>query len=527
MKKGESKITDERKPTPPQNQIVLVLDFGAQYSQLIARRVRECHVYSEIVPHTITAEEIKKIGPKALIFSGGPRSVFEKDSPRCDPQIFALGIPILGICYGHQLIGYMLKGEVRRGEKGEYGKTELFVTDDSDIFSGLNPNLIAWMSHSDIVVKPPPGFKVTAYTRSTPVAAMSSPEKGIFGVQFHPEVVHTPWGIEVIRNFLYNQAGCQPLWTTTSYIQGALDYIREMVKEGGKVICALSGGVDSAVTSVLVHKVVGDDLICIFVNHGLLRKGEVEDVLRTFRENFRMNLIYVDGEERFFQRLKGVVDPEEKRRVIGEEFVKVFEEEASKLENVRYLAQGTLYPDVIESGTERAARIKTHHNVGGLPLKMKLKLVEPLRYLFKDEVRQIGEELGLSSDIIWRHPFPGPGLAIRIIGEVTPQKVQLLREVDAIVVEEIKKAGLYRSVWQSFAVLLPVRTVGVMGDRRTYDYTIGVRVVSSEDAMTADWVKLPYEVLENISNRITREVEGVNRVVYDISSKPPATIEWE
>jgi len=530
LKKTEGrrlKIAERDNSILPQKQIVLVLDFGAQYSQLIARRVRECRVYSEIVPPSITAEEIKKINPKAIILSGGPNSVFEEGSLKCDPEIFNLGIPILGICYGHQLISYMLNGEVRRGEKAEYGKTELFVIDDSDIFAGLNPDLIAWMSHSDVVVKPPPGFKVTAYTRSTPVAAMSCPEKKIFGVQFHPEVVHTPWGIEVIRNFLYNQAGCEPLWTTTSYIQSAIEYIKEVVKDGGKVICALSGGVDSAVTAVLVHKVVGDNLYCIFVNHGLLRKGEVEDVLRTFRENFKMNLIYVNGEERFFSRLKGVTDPEEKRKIIGEEFVKVFEEEASKLEDVRYLAQGTLYPDVIESGTERAARIKTHHNVGGLPLRMKLKLIEPLRYLFKDEVRQMGEELGLSSDIVWRHPFPGPGLAIRIIGEVTPQKAEILREADAIVVEEIKKAGLYRSVWQSFAVLLPVRTVGVMGDRRTYDYTVAVRVVSSEDAMTADWVRLPYEVLENISNRITREVQGVNRVVYDISSKPPATIEWE
>ncbi len=505
---------------------VLVLDFGAQYSQLIARRIRECKVYCEIVPPSITAEEIKKIAPKALVLSGGPDSVFDEGSLKCAREIFDLGIPTLGICYGHQLISYMLGGKVVRGEKAEYGKTELFVVDDSDLFSGLNPDLIAWMSHSDIVLEPPPGFKVTAYTRATPVAAMSNPHKRIFGVQFHPEVVHTPWGIDILRNFLYNQAGCSPTWTTESFTQRALEYIRSIV-DGGKVICALSGGVDSAVTAVLTHKVVQDDLVCIFVNHGLLRGGEVEDVLRTFRENFRMNLRYVDAEERFFKRLKGITDPEEKRRIIGEEFVRVFEEEASKLEDVRFLAQGTLYPDVIESGTERAARIKTHHNVGGLPLTMKLKLVEPLRYLFKDEVRRMGEELGLPSEIVWRHPFPGPGLAIRIIGEVTPEKVQLLRKADAIVVEEIKSAGLYRKVWQAFAVLLPVKTVGVMGDRRTYEYTIAVRVVSSEDAMTADWERLPYEVLENISNRITREVKGVNRVVYDISSKPPATIEWE
>lgn len=514
------------KATAATKQLVVVLDFGAQYSQLIARRVRECNVYCEILPYDTPVEELARRQPTGIVFSGGPSSVYEDGAPTCDPRIYDLRIPILGICYGMQLMAYQLGGGVVPGARREYGKTELDVLDNSDLFSGLNPQLICWMSHGDAVQSPPPGFKVCARTGNSPVAAMSNPERKLFGVQFHPEVVHTPWGIEVMRNFLYKECGCQGLWTMESFVKLASDAIRKQV--GNKsVLCALSGGIDSATVAGIVHKAVGDQLTCIFVNHGLLRKDEAEHVRRTFEDFFKIRLIYVDAEDRFLSRLKGVTDPEKKRKIIGEEFVRVFEEEAKKLPKVDFLAQGTLYPDVIESGTKSAAKIKTHHNVGGLPDDMNLKLVEPLRFLFKDEVRRVAEELGLPSEMVWRQPFPGPGLAIRIIGEVTKDRLETLREADAVVVEEIKRAGLYRSVWQAFAVLAPIRSVGVMGDQRTYAYPIVLRAVTSEDAMTADWARLPYEVLERISNRVINEVKGVNRLVYDVSSKPPATIEWE
>jgi len=505
---------------------VLVVDFGAQYAQLIARRVRECRVYSEIVPYDITPEEIEARGAKALIFSGGPSSVYQEGAPRPNPGILELGLPILGICYGHQLLAQVLGGKVEPTGAREYGKTELYADGESMLLEGLPTRQTVWMSHGDSVIGAPPGFKVTAHTETSPVAAMEDMERRLFGVQFHPEVIHTPLGKEILKNFLYNAADCLPAWTMVSMIEQAVEEIRGVVGEN-KIICGLSGGVDSATAAVLVHKAVGDQLTCVFVDHGLLRKGEAEQVEDTFRRHFHINLIHVKAQERFLNRLKGVTDPEVKRKTIGEEFIRVFEEVASELKDTHYLVQGTLYPDIIESGTRDAARIKSHHNVGGLPEDMDFTLVEPLRNLFKDEVRAVGEELGLPEEIVWRQPFPGPGLAIRIIGEVTAEKLDILREADDIVVEEIKRAGLYREIWQSFAVLPDIKTVGVMGDERTYAYPIVVRAVTSEDAMTADWARLPYEVLERISNRVINEVKGVNRVVFDVSSKPPATIEWE
>jgi GMP synthase (glutamine-hydrolysing) len=506
-------------------ELVLVLDFGAQYGQLIARRIRECHVYCEIVPHHTPAEQILARRPKGIVFSGGPSSVYEEGAPLCDPALFEAGIPILGICYGMQLMGKMLGGEVRSGAQREYGKTELTVLNHSDLFDGLNPRLIGWMSHGDRVEKAPPGFIETART-SHGLAAMSDPARRLFGVQFHPEVVHTPWGIEIFRSFLYRQCGCRETWTAESVATAAVRSVREQIAQG-KVVCALSGGVDSAVTAALVHRAVGEQLTCVFMDHGFLRKHEAAQVVQTFGENFGVNLVHVQAQRRFLARLRGVVDPEEKRRIIGEEYANVLEEEARKLGDVQFLAQGTLYPDVIESGTRQAARIKTHHNVGGLPETLKLSLVEPVRYLFKDEVRAVGEELGLPAEIVWRHPFPGPGLAIRVIGEVTLEGLDTLREADAIIADEIMAAGLYRRLFQCFGVLAPIKSVGVMGDQRTYGSTIVLRAVTSDDAMTADWAQLPYEVLATISTRIINEVKGVNRVVYDISSKPPATIEWE
>jgi GMP synthase (glutamine-hydrolysing) len=507
------------------DEFVLVLDFGAQYGQLIARRIRECHVYCEIVPHDTPTDEILARRPKGLVFSGGPSSVYEDGAPLCDPALFEAGIPILGICYGMQLMAKMLGGEVRGGAQREYGKTELMVLDHGDLFEGLNPRLIGWMSHGDRVDGVPPGFTETARTSSA-LAAMSDRARRLFGVQYHPEVVHTPWGIEVFRNFLYKQCGCAETWTTQSVVTTSVRAIQDQVGSG-RVVCALSGGVDSAVTAGLLHRAIGDQLTCIFMDHGFLRRNEADEVVRTFGENFRVNLVHVQAQDRFLQRLRGVVDPEEKRRLIGEEYAKVLEEEARKLDDAQFLAQGTLYPDVIESGTRQAARIKTHHNVGGLPETLKLELVEPVRFLFKDEVRAVGEELRLPDKIVWRHPFPGPGLAIRVIGEITPDRLETLREADAIIIEEIMAAGLYRRLFQCFGVLAPIKSVGVMGDQRTYASTVILRSVTSDDAMTADWAQLPYEVLSRISTRIINEVRGVNRVVYDISSKPPATIEWE
>lgn len=508
-------------------QKILVMDFGAQYAQLIARRVRECSVYSLIRPYSTPVEEIKALEPTGIIFSGGPASVYAEGAPRVDPAIFELGIPILGICYGMQITAYTLGGQVQRAEQREYGKAELTITEPRGIFSDLGPEMVVWMSHGDHVIGLPEGFIPAAKTSNTPNAAMANHARRIYGVQFHPEVVHTPQGMDILRNFLFEVCHCRGDWNASNFIEETVQQIREQVGQA-KVICGLSGGVDSAVAAALVHRAIGNQLTCIFVNHGLLRKGEPEQVRRTFAEQFDMNLVYADVVERFLGQLAGVTEPEEKRKRIGNEFVRVFEDEAAKIGDAKFLVQGTLYSDIIESGTKEAAKIKTHHNVGGLPEDMEFKLIEPLRTLFKDEVRAIGKALGLPDEIVWRQPFPGPGLAIRIIGEVNHERLEILRNADAIVTQEIRSAGLDRQVWQSFAILpANLKSVGVMGDERTYAYPIVIRAVKSEDAMTADWVRFPYEVLERMSTRITNEVEHVNRVVYDITSKPPATIEWE
>ncbi len=510
-------------------QMVLILDFGSQYTQLIARRVRENKVFSKILPFNIPAKEIAALAPKGLILSGGPASVTDKKSPQPDKGIFKLGIPILGICYGMQLIAEFNGGKVKNTPEREFGKTELFIDDNSDLFSHLPGNLTCWASHGDFVKKLPQGFKTIAHTMNSPIAAISCKKKKFYGVQFHPEVTHTEKGNQIMNNFLFRICGCLGRWTMHSFIREAVDNIKKSVGKD-KVVLGLSGGVDSSVAALLIHKAIGRNLRCIFVDNGLLRKDEAQQVKKVFQGMYHLNLACVDRSKRFIQRLKGVTEPEQKRKIIGEEFVRVFEEEANKLKGVKHLGQGTLYPDVIESLSPIGApssRIKTHHNVGGLPARMKLKLIEPLRDLFKDEVRLIGRELGLPDIIINRQPFPGPGLAVRIVGEVTPEYLDLLREVDKRVVEEIRNANLYDQVWQSFAVLLPIKSVGVMGDERTYENVAALRCVTSLDGMTADWVQLPYEVLGKISNRIINEVKGVNRVVYDISSKPPATIEWE
>lgn len=505
---------------------VLVVDFGAQYAQLIARRVREAHVYSEIVPHTITAAEIAARNPVGVILSGGPKSVHVERAPRLDPGIYDLPTPVLGICYGAQLVAHQLGGEVARTGRGEYGRTSLEVTAPSRLLDVGGPQPV-WMSHFDSIVTPPGGFTATARTSEAPVAVLEAPERAIYGVQFHPEVAHTPRGQELLKSFLYDVCGARPTWTMTSIIESQVEAIQAQVGRE-RVICGLSGGVDSAVAAALVHKAVGPQLTCVYIDTGLMREGESDQVVETFRRHHGIELIHVRAAERFFDRLAGVVDPEEKRKAIGERFIREFEVAARGLEDARFLVQGTLYPDVIESGTPDAARIKSHHNVGGLPDDLEFELVEPLRALFKDEVRRVGEELGLPEEIVWRQPFPGPGLGVRIIGEVTPERLAILRHADAIVREEVKVAGLEREVWQAFAVLAAdVRSVGVMGDERTYAHPVIVRAVSSDDAMTADWARLPYDLLERLSSRIINEVPGVNRVAYDITSKPPGTIEWE
>jgi len=511
----------------PTDELILILDFGAQYTQLIARRIRECHVYCEILPNSTPLEKIAERNPKGIIFSGGPASVYEANAPSVDPGVYDIGPPVLGICYGQQLMALQLGGEVVPAEKREYGKADLQVIRPAPLFTGLPASLSCWMSHGDTVLSPPPGFSTLATTESTPVASMANDSRKLYGVQFHPEVAHTPFGKELLRRFVVDVCGCHQLWTPASFVDESVEKIRQEVGGGG-VVCGVSGGIDSCCVAALVHKAIGDQLTCIFVDHGLLRKGEAEQVRNDFAAGLGINLIYVDAKDRFLNRLAGVTDPETKRKIIGEEFVRVFEENADNISGAEFLAQGTLYPDVIESGTGTAAKIKTHHNVGGLPEDMWLKVIEPLRYLFKDEARAVADELGLPESIVWRHPFPGPGLAIRIMGDVTWERLETLREADHIFISEIRQAGLYSDIWQAFAALAPgIRSVGVMGDARTYAHPIILRAVSSEDAMTAQWSRLPYELLEKVSSRIVNEVAGVNRVVYDISSKPPATIEWE
>ncbi|HDM10586.1 MAG TPA: glutamine-hydrolyzing GMP synthase [Desulfobacteraceae bacterium] len=509
---------------------ILILDFGSQYTQLIARRIREAHVYCEIHPYNMSLDDMEAFLPKGIVLSGGPLSIYDKDAPLSDPRILQLSIPVLGICYGMQYMTHVLGGVVGQAREREYGHAIIEILDDQGLFHGLGQEdgEVVWMSHGDRIEKMPPGFSVLARSKNSPVAAMADRKKRLYGVQFHPEVAHTPNGAKILSNFLFEICGCEPSWTMASFVRRTIRNLREEIGNE-RVICGISGGVDSSVTAVLLHKAVDKQLSCIFVDNGLLRRGETKEVMELFGKRYGIDLHLVDASEHFLDQLKGVTDPEKKRKIIGREFIRVFEKKAKELGKVTYLAQGTLYPDVIESVSFKgpSATIKSHHNVGGLPSVMKLKLVEPLRELFKDEVRQVGRELGLPNELVMRQPFPGPGLAVRILGEVTRDRLEVLRAADVIVVDEIRGAGLYEKVWQAFAVLLPVKTVGVMGDERTYENVIAVRIVDSLDAMTADWTKVPYDVLARISNRIINSVKGVNRVVYDISSKPPSTIEWE
>ncbi|TDL30984.1 glutamine-hydrolyzing GMP synthase [Jeotgalibacillus sp. S-D1] len=515
---GKEEMLDQEK--------IIVLDFGSQYNQLITRRIREFGVYSELHPHTITVEEIKKLKPTGIIFSGGPNSVYDENSFRADERIFDLGIPVLGICYGMQLMTMHFGGKVERARNREYGKADIQIQEAVGMFQDLPTTQTVWMSHGDHVIEAPESFEVVATNPSCPIAAISNVEQKLYAVQFHPEVRHSVHGNEMLKNFVFGVCGCKGEWSMENFIEIEMEKIRQEVGDR-KVLCALSGGVDSSVVAVLIHKAIGDQLTCMFVDHGLLRKGEADSVMKTFSEGFNMNVIKIDAQDRFLSKLKGISDPEQKRKIIGNEFIYVFDDEAKKLEGFDFLAQGTLYTDIIESGTATAQTIKSHHNVGGLPEDMEFKLIEPLNTLFKDEVRALGSELGIPDDIVWRQPFPGPGLGIRVLGEITDEKLEIVRESDWILREEIKKAGLDRDIWQYFTVLPDIRSVGVMGDARTYDYAIGIRAVTSIDGMTSDWARIPWDVLEKISVRLVNEVNSINRVLYDVTSKPPSTIEWE